>query len=91
MKKLHYGTKFKKDIKKYRNQPKKVDKLMNVLWMLENEEPLPSELKAHFLKGEYKDCLECHIEGDFLLIWFDKDNDIIELLRIGNHSELFKQ
>ena len=63
---------------------------MSVLRMLENEESLPTELKAHFLKGEYKDCLECHIEGDFLLIWFDKSNEIIELLRLGSHSELFK-
>ena len=91
MKKLHYSTRFRKDTKKYRAQPKKVDKLMAVLRMLENEEVLPSELKAHFLKGEYKDCMECHIENDFLLIWFDKSRDIIELVRLGTHSELFKE
>ena len=91
MKNLHYSTKFKKDIKKYRNQPKKVDKLMVVLRLLENEEALPPELKAHFLKGEYKDCMECHIENDFLLIWLDKSRDIIEVVRLGTHSELFKE
>jgi mRNA interferase YafQ len=31
--------------------------------------------------------MECHIEGDFLLIWID--GEIIDLLRIGSHSELF--
>jgi mRNA interferase YafQ len=91
MKKLHYSTKFKKDAKKYRHQPKKVDKLMGVLRMLENEELLPPELKAHFLQGEYKGCMECHIEGDFLLIWFDVNSNIIEILRLGSHSELFKE
>lgn len=33
---------------------------------------------------------ECHIQGDFLLIWFDEENDIIELVRLGLHSELFR-
>ena len=90
MKILHYSTQFKKDSKKYRNQPEKIEKLLEVLWILENEKDLPLELKAHKLSGQYKDCMECHIEGDFLLIWFDEDSDIIKLLRLGSHSELFK-
>ncbi len=90
MKILHYSTQYKKDFKRYRNQPKKLEKLLEVLVMLENEETLPQELKAHRLTGQYKDCMECHIEGDFLLIWFDDESNIIELLRLGSHSELFK-
>jgi mRNA interferase YafQ len=90
MKILHYTTQYKKDFKKYRNQPEKLQKLLKVLIMLENEEVLPEKLKAHKLAGQYKDCMECHIEGDFLLIWFDEDSDIIEILRLGSHSELFK-
>jgi mRNA interferase YafQ len=34
--------------------------------------------------------MECHIEGDFLLIWLDEYSDIIEILRLGSHSELFR-
>lgn len=90
MKILHYSTQYKKDFKRYRNQPKKLEKLLEVLVVLENEETLPQELKAHRLTGQYKDCMECHIEGDFLLIWFDDESNIIELLRLGSHSELFK-
>lgn len=33
--------------------------------------------------------MECHVENDTLLIWFDKENGIIELVRLGSHSELF--
>ncbi len=33
--------------------------------------------------------MECHIEGDFLLIWFDPESDQIDLVRFGSHSELF--
>ncbi|MGM9727872.1 MAG: type II toxin-antitoxin system YafQ family toxin, partial [Prevotella sp.] len=43
----------------------------------------------HRLKGEYKGCMECHIENDYLLIWRDPVNSIIWLERLGSHSELF--
>ena len=66
MKTIKYSTQFKKDFKKYRNNKKKVEKLLEVFRMLENEIELPSEYKAHKLIGNYKGCLECHIEGD---IW----------------------
>lgn len=33
--------------------------------------------------------MECHIQGDYLLIWLDEKNDVIELVRLGSHSELF--
>ena len=91
MKILYPSTQYKKDLKKYIRHTKKMEKLNEVLRMLENEEPLPPELKAHFLQGNLKGCLECHIENDFLLIWFDEDMGIIELLRLGTHSELFKK
>jgi mRNA interferase YafQ len=87
MKTLRYSTQYKKDFKRYRNDPAKLAKLLEVFRMLENEIELPEGYKAHMLKGEYKGCMECHIEGDFLLIWID--GDIINVLRIGSHSELF--
>lgn len=89
MKTLHYSTQYKKDFKRYRDNPNKLEKLLKVFRMLENEIELPSEYKTHMLKGEYKGCMECHIEGDFLLIWMDAEKDTIEILRIGSHSELF--
>ncbi len=90
MKILYYSTQFKKDYKRYRNQSRKIEKLLDVLRLLENEEKLPAHLQAHMLSGQFKDCMECHIEGDFLLIWFDENSDVIKLLRLGSHSELFK-
>ena len=35
--------------------------------------------------------MECHMENDFLLIWFDKETDTIKQVRLGSHSELFKK
>lgn len=88
MKKLRPSTQFKKDYKKYRNSPKKLKNLSTILQLLAEEKDIPSIYKPHYLKGEYIGCLECHIENDFLLIWINED--IIELVRLGSHSELFK-
>ncbi len=72
-----------------KNNPRKLDKLQEVLDMLKADIQLPEVYKAHTLSGDYKDCIECHVEGDFLLIWFDDENQSIDLLRLGSHSELF--
>ena len=87
MKTLHFSTQFKKDFKRYRNNPVKLSKLNDVFRMLENEQKLPKSLFPHKLHGKYKDCIECHIEDDFLLIW--TDGNVIEIVRLGTHQELF--
>lgn len=90
MKVLRYTRQFRKDLKKYLNQPKKLKELTTVLDMLRNEIPLPEKYRQHPLKGEYQGCMECHIEGDFLLVWYDEESNTLALFRLGSHSELFK-
>ena len=89
MKLFKTSTQYRKDLKRYKNKPLKLNALKEVLEMLKNDLPIPAEYYPHMLHGEYKDCMECHVQGDFLLIWFDEENDIIELVRLGSHSELF--
>lgn len=89
MKTLQPTTKYRKDLKRYKNRPDKIEKLRKVLLMLANEQPIPPEYKPHMLRGAYQGCMECHIEGDFLLIWVDEVRNVIELVRLGSHSELF--
>lgn len=33
--------------------------------------------------------MECHVEGDFLLVWIDETANQIGVLRLGSHSEIF--
>lgn len=89
MKKLKPSSQYKKDLKHYRNNPKMIAELMKVLGYLANELPVPSEYKPHMLKGDYVGCMECHVQGDFLLIWIDPNTDQIDLVRLGSHSDLF--
>lgn len=90
MKTLHPTSQFKRDYKRFRNNPKKLGKLMTILNMLQSEIPIPDEYYPHMLTGNYEGYMECHIEGDFLLIWFDHETDQIDLVRLGSHSEQFK-
>ncbi|MBU0924451.1 type II toxin-antitoxin system RelB/DinJ family antitoxin [bacterium] len=54
-----------------------------------NLEELPQEARDHFLTGDWKDTKEFHISGDLLVIYMINDNTL-QLLRIGTHSQLFK-
>ena len=87
MRNVYPSTRYKKDLKKYAKQSDKMESLLEIIDKLKNEEPIPKNFKPHILKGDYKGCWECHIEDDFLLIWID--DNYVELLRLGTHSELF--
>ena len=89
MKILRPSTQYKKDLKRIRNNPKKAGALIEVLRLLENELPIPSIYKPHMLTNDYAGCMECHIQGVFLLVWFDQPTNEIDLVRLGSHSELF--
>lgn len=89
MKLLKPSTQYKKDLKRIRNNPKKAEALLEVLNMLKNENSIPDEYKPHMLTNDYAGCMECHIQGDFLLIWIDQETNEIDLVRLGSHSELF--
>lgn len=89
MKELVFTSKFKKDYRKYVNKPKFLQALNDILRMLEKGERLPADRKPHRLHGIYEGCTECHIGGDFLLIWIDEATNTIKLVRLGTHHELF--
>ncbi len=88
-KKLIPSTKFKKDQKRYRHNIEKMKKLYDLLVILEETGHVPQEYQPHMLSGNYKGFMECHVEDNFLLIWIDETSDIIKLVRLGTHHELF--
>ena len=59
-----------------------------MLLLIANEAPLGPEWLDHPLKGEWAEYRECHVGGDFLLIYQVEGNAIV-FVRIGNHAELF--
>ena len=51
MKRLQPSTQYRKDLKRYKNNPKKLADLKEVLGMLMNEQPIPAEYQPHMLHG----------------------------------------
>ena len=86
---LKLSSQFKRDLKRYKFDKSKLEELKKVLDQLQNDGRVDQKYKPHILSGKYKGYLECHIQNDFLLIWQDKLNNTIILVRLGSHSELF--
>lgn len=59
-----------------------------MLLLIANDGPLGAEWLDHALKGAWVDHRECHIGGDFLLI-YQIEGNAINFVRTGTHSELF--
>ena len=89
MKILKLISQFKKDLKRYKHKTEVINKLETILKILAQGSPVPEENRPHLLTGNYKGYMKCHVENDTLLIWWDKDTDIVKLVRFGTHSELF--
>lgn len=88
---LKLSGQFKKDLKRYEHDREKLRDLKRILACLQAAGAVPLAYNPHKLIGEYEGCLECHIQNDFFLIWYDKQKPVIKLLRLGTHSELFKK
>ena len=88
---IKFTSQFKKDLKKAKKQGRDIDKLFEVINSLAQGAQLPNKYRDHQLSGNYKDCRECHIEPDWLLIYQVIDNVLVlSLIRIGSHADLFK-
>jgi mRNA interferase YafQ len=63
-----------------------------MLLLVANDGPLPPEWLDHPLAGDWAGHRECHIGGDFLLIYrLDESGKagLVVFVRGGTHSELF--
>ena len=65
-----------------------------MLLLIENDAPLGPERRDHALKGTWSNYRECHVGGDFLLIYQLDDSPgpagTINFVRAGTHAELFQ-
>ena len=61
---------------------------MEVVNLLALDTPLLRRHFDHPLSGEWNDHRDCHIRPDLVLIYRKPDDDSLELVRLGSHSEL---
>ncbi len=90
MLKLKTTSRFEKDYRKAIKSGRDMARLKRTMTWIANEYTLPLEMRDHKLIGNYQGRRECHLAGDWLLIYkLKKDTVIFE--RTGSHSELLKK
>ena len=72
----------------------KLDYLLEILEAninkgIEHHLLLPEKYSLHKLIGKYKGYWECHIEPDWLLVYY-LDDEVLRLERTGTHNDIFK-
>ena len=81
---------FKKSLKKMLRRGKDINKLEVVVSMLARGESLPARYKDHALSGDLAGLRDCHIENDWILLYYIEANVLVLTLSdTGTHSDLF--
>lgn len=89
MRALGRTARFKRDFRREKKTDKRLEEtLIRVVELLMSDEKLPDRLKDHALVGGSKGYRDCHIKPDLVLI-YQKSEEILTLVRIGSHSEIF--
>jgi mRNA interferase YafQ len=91
MRRIEPTTAFRRDFKRERRgRQRDLDAIVTeTVRMLASDVPLPARFRDHALSGQWSGFRECHLRPDLLLI-YEKPPDILRLIRLGSHSELFR-
>ena len=88
--KLKITSLFKKDVKRMKKRGRDMRKLDEVVTMLQSGLPLSWEFRDHALSGDYSGFRECHIQSDWLLLYYiDEEQIVLVCSRTGTHSDIF--
>jgi mRNA interferase YafQ len=79
---------FLKSWKKLAKKHYDYSKLQAMVRLLLNQTPLPPHNKDHALTGNLRGLRECHIEGNWLLI-YRLEADRLVLIKTGTHDDCF--
>ena len=91
---IKYTKSFKKQLKKIIKQGKDIDKMLDIVEQLSEGKILDVKYRDHALIDNkyYRDCRECHIEPDWLLVYKYNYNELyLFLVETGSHSDLFNK
>jgi mRNA interferase YafQ len=91
MRTIRFTNRFKRDYRREKSgkHGKKLDALFEeIVTLLVEDKPLPPNAVDHALTGTFNDCRDCHLKPDRILIYRKTDDNDLELIRLGSHSEL---
>jgi mRNA interferase YafQ len=81
-------TAFEKDVRRLGKQAADLDKLEEIVDLLQSQQPLPARCRPHALRGNWSGHWDCHVKPDWLLLYRVTETELI-LVRTGSHAELF--
>ena len=88
--KIEYTSRFKKEYKLAKKRGRNISLLRTVIDILAKGEPLPEKYRDHSLVSNWTGYRECHIQGDWLLIYKYQNNELVlSLTATGTNSDLF--
>ncbi|MHB1592324.1 MAG: type II toxin-antitoxin system YafQ family toxin [Sulfuricella sp.] len=64
------------------------DDFVAIVEMLTSDKALDPKYCDHLLSGDWIDHRDCHIKPDLVLIYRKPDDAVLQLVRLGSHSEL---
>lgn len=91
MRKIERTGQFKRDFKRElrgRHRGVLANDLSALVNDLANDIALAERFRDHSLTGEWKDFRDCHLRPDLVLIYRKTDDNRLQLVRLGSHSEL---
>ena len=85
-----FSNQFKRSYKKCLKRGYDKALFEKVVTLLAETGTLPQHYKAHKLTGQWKGFWECHIQPDWLLIWEQRETELVLILTdTGTHTDLF--
>ena len=92
MRTIERANAFRRDFKREKRGQHRRDLellVFSAVSLLASDAPLPERNRDHALGGDWQDCRECHLRPDLLMIYRKPDSEILQLVRLGSHGELF--
>ncbi len=91
MRAIEHTSRFKRDYKREKRGALggRLDVVLTqVVELLATDTPLPPRFKDHPLTGDWRDFRDCHLRPDLVLIYRKSGAAVLQLVRLGSHSEL---
>ncbi len=92
MRRIERTAAFRRDFKREKKGQyrRDLDSLLSgVVVLLAEDTPLLEKNRDHGLGGDWQDHRECHLKPDLVLIYRKPNAQVLQLVRMGSHSELF--
>ena len=83
---FYFSNQFKKDLVLAKKRGKDLDKIIEIIVSLIWGEALPTRCREHKLHGNLEGYTECHVEGDWVVV-YRISGEIITFAFTGTHSD----